>query len=128
MRDVAYLGWAFQSAPSAVEAALCSGAVLKPPARAAGLEPLLINQPNSQTTRRYDPTSGGEFASTDSPTRIQDAGLQERWIGPTISLNSRRSLQHLQCSTPSDEHAAEGHIRCVKKSEIEARCVTASTT
>jgi hypothetical protein len=41
-----------------------------------------------------------EFASTDSPTRTEDARVQERGLGPEISLNPRSNLQYLQCPTP----------------------------
>jgi hypothetical protein len=40
-------------------------------------------------------------ASTDPPTRTQDARVQELWLSPEISLNSRSHLQHFQRPTPS---------------------------
>src|SRR5271169_2840876 len=62
-----------------------------------------------------------EFASTDPPTRTQDARFQESGFSPEISLNPRSHLQYFQCSTPShlsknapslsrvgDEHMARG--------------------
>ena len=42
-----------------------------------------------------------EFASTDPPTRTQDARVQEPGLSPEISLNPRSSLQHFQRPTPS---------------------------
>jgi hypothetical protein len=43
---------------------------------------------------------GREFASTDPPTRTQDARFQERRVSAKISLNPRHDLQHIQRPTP----------------------------
>jgi hypothetical protein len=42
-----------------------------------------------------------EFASTDPPTRAQDARLQERRVSAKISLSACSRSQHLQRRTPS---------------------------
>src|SRR5438552_8250628 len=64
--------------------------------------------------------SSGELASADPPTGAQDAGLQEPRISPTISLDPRSCLQHLQRPTSSDFSVdaprlpchGDGHLAC----------------
>src|SRR5512139_688840 len=47
-------------------------------------------------------TTGLKIASANPTTGAQNAGLQEPRIGPEISFNPCRRLQHLQRPTPSD--------------------------
>ena len=82
---------------------------------------------------------GGEFASADPTTRVQDAGLQERRIGAKISLVLRRRLQRLQrpassdlslhapcVSRGGDEHVARGRCGRVRNSGAVASCIADS--
>src|ERR1700730_18201232 len=54
-----------------------------------------------------------EFASTDPPTRTQDARVQEPGLSPEISLNPRSHLQYLQRPTPSHFSQNTPSLSCV---------------
>ena len=52
--------------------------------------------------RRSDQQSGREFSSADTPARTAHATFQIGRLGPEISFDTRRNLQHLQCPAPFD--------------------------
>jgi hypothetical protein len=62
-----------------------------------------------------------EFASTDPPTRRQDARVQEPGLGPEISLNPRSHLQYLQRPTPSHFSQNTPSLSCVRYRQCGAR-------
>jgi transposase-like protein len=57
----------------------------------------------------------GEFASTDTTTRAQDAAFQIARIGPTVLVCSRRRPKHIQRPTPSH---IPPHASCPKRRSI----------
>jgi transposase-like protein len=57
----------------------------------------------------------GEFASTDTTTRAQDAAFQIARISPTVLVCSRRRPKHIQRPTPSH---IPPHASCSKRRSI----------
>jgi len=57
---------------------------------------------------------GGEFSSTHSAARGEDAAFQERRLGPEIPFHSRGRLQHIQRPTPSrlSKEPPRSPLRC----------------
>src|SRR3984893_15250360 len=77
-----------------------------------GLPPM-ISGSRSATSEVDGATTEREFASTDPPTRTQDARVQEPGLSPEISLNPRSHLQYLPPPTPSHFSQNTPSLSCV---------------